>query len=294
MTPRLETHLVSSFVISLSQSARQILEMLKYARNLVKRRQDRSGRRKLYWPKISWKKWLISGGEQDGNVLPENARREARSDSQSVEDSEDAEDESALSNTTKDHAPVTGQERRPVTSKEIQNHKEKGSRETQPLKTNHQTIPWLRGLAADTFEFLQNSDHFIFSLKMAVAALLVTWPAFVPSLNPWYLSVRGTWATFQLILVFEVSIGTTFLGFLLRAFGTTFGCSIGLVAWEAGHGNLVVLVVILAIGLIPASYVQSATPVSHFQCGSHGALDSYSKSYVTRNLYKSSEARNDC
>ncbi|KAJ3579929.1 hypothetical protein NPX13_g632 [Xylaria arbuscula] len=256
ITPRLETHLVSSFVISLSQSARQILEMLKYSRNLVERRQARSGCRKLYWPKISWKKWLISGGEQDGNVLPENARREA----QSTEDSENVENEKTLSSATKDQTPATDQERGAAGSRVIPGHNEKGCQETQLLKQKHRNLLWLRGLAADVFEFLQNSDHFIFALKMTVAALLVTWPAFVPSLNAWYVSVRGTWATFQLILVFEVSIGTTFLGFLLRAFGTTLGCSIGLIAWEAGRGNLVVLVVILAIGLIPASYVQLATP----------------------------------
>ncbi|KAI0525983.1 hypothetical protein F5B22DRAFT_588557 [Xylaria bambusicola] len=257
MTPRLETHLVSSFVICLSQAAREILEMLKYARNLVEKRQARNGRRKLYWPKISWKKWLISGGEQDGNVLPESARREARSGYGSVEDEENADGKSDCNATAAERISVTGHL---TESGPVPNQNKKGSRQKRSCKSYSSHILWIRGLAADVFEFLQNSDHFIFALKMAIAALLVTWPAFVPSLNAWYVSVRGTWATFQLILVFEVSIGTTFLGFLLRAFGTTLGCSIGIIAWEAGQGNLVVLVVILAIGLIPASYVQLATP----------------------------------
>ncbi|KAK5628309.1 hypothetical protein RRF57_004024 [Xylaria bambusicola] len=260
MTPRLETHLVSSFVICLSQAAREILEMLKYARNLVEKMQARNGRRTLYWPKINWKRWLISGGEQDGNMLPENVRREAQSGYGSVEDGENADGKSACNTATAEHISVTSHSAR---SGPLPNQNKKGSRQKGSLKPYSSHALWIRGLVADAFEFLQNSDHFIFALKMAIAALLVTWPAFIPSLNAWYVSIRGTWATFQLILVFEVSIGTTLLGFLLRAFGTTSGCSIGIIAWEAGQANLVVLVVILTIGLIPASYVQLATTVSH-------------------------------
>ncbi|KAI0913234.1 hypothetical protein F4823DRAFT_578588 [Ustulina deusta] len=260
IAPRMETHLVSSFVISLSQAARQVLEILKYARTLVERRQARNGRQKLYWPHISWKKWLVSGGEQDGNVLPENARKEARSGYGSVEDSVNTEDEIAGGSTNADRTPATDEESGAAGSEEVLPQNGKESCQKCPQGSCNCNVLRIRGLAADAVEFLQDSDDLAFALKMAIAALLVTWPAFVPSLNAWYVSVRGTWATLQLILVFEVSIGTTFLGFFLRAFGTTFGCSIGIIAWELGQGNRVVSVIVLAIGLIPASYVQLATP----------------------------------
>ncbi|KAI0196112.1 hypothetical protein EV127DRAFT_122887 [Xylaria flabelliformis] len=256
ITPRMETHLVSSFLISISQAARQVLEMLKYTRTLVERRQTKNGHRKLYWPHISWKKWLVSGGERDGNVLPENARKEARTGRGSIEDSRN-EDEGNTHNGT--IRPAIDEET--GASLEETQHQ---SRE-EPRRKRLQTPPrinilWVRGLAANTIEFFQGSDDLAFALKMTIAALLVTWPAFVPSLNAWYGSVRGTWATLQLILVFEVSIGTTFLGFFLRAFGTTFGCSVGLIAWEVGQGNRVVLVIIIVIGLLPAGYIHLATP----------------------------------
>ncbi|KAI0815945.1 hypothetical protein GGR55DRAFT_631135 [Xylaria sp. FL0064] len=260
ITPHMETHLVSSFVISLSQAAREVLEMLKYARALVERRQARNGRQRLYWPHISWKKWLVSGGEQDGNVLPESARKEARTGGGSVEDSINREEESASNSTNAIWTPATDEEKGTIRSKHALPHKSKEPCQKHPRKSYSCSVLWFRGLAADAFEVLQNSDDLAFALKMAIAALLVTWPAFVPSLNAWYGSVRGTWATFQLILVFEVSIGTTFRGFLLRAIGTTFGCSIGIIAWEVGQGNRVVLVIILAIGLIPSSYIQGTTP----------------------------------
>ncbi|KAI0543042.1 hypothetical protein GGR58DRAFT_450421 [Xylaria digitata] len=259
IVPRMETHLVSSFLIGLSQAARQVLEMLKYAGTLVERRQTRNGHRKLYWPHISWKKWLISGGEEDGNVLPENARKEARTGHAPIEDSRNADEESASNKTGGHRAPMTDEEMGAAGFIEALPRSGDETHRKGAQESRSSNILRIRGLTADAIEFFQDSDHLAFALKMAIAALLVTWPAFVPSLNAWYVSVRGTWATLQLILVFEVSIGTTFLGFFLRAFGTIFGCSIGIIAWEAGQGNRVVLVVILAIGLLPASYIHLAT-----------------------------------
>ncbi|KAI1166549.1 hypothetical protein F5B18DRAFT_606189 [Nemania serpens] len=261
IAPRMETLLVSSFLISISQATRQVLEMLRHARKLVERRQARNGTLKLYWPHISWKKWLKSGGEQDGNVLPQNARKEARTGHGPIEDSKDREDESSSNNTNGLLSPITDEETGIIgIEEEIPRRNEKRWRQDGLQESQKgSNIFWIRGLAADTIEFCQNSDDLAFALKMTIAASLVTWPAFVPSLNAWYGSVRGTWATLQLILVFEVSIGTTFLGFFLRALGTIFGCSIGILAWEAGQGNRVVLVVILAIGLLPASYIHLAT-----------------------------------
>ncbi|KAJ8129357.1 hypothetical protein O1611_g4276 [Lasiodiplodia mahajangana] len=260
IAPRMETHLVSSFLISISQAARQVLEMLRHARTLVERRQERQGYRKLYWPHISWKKWLTSGGEEDGNVLPEKARKEARAGRGSIEDNRKEDDECASNSTDALLRPTNDEEtgasgfgEKPLTQGE------KGSRRKGTQESQRNVMLRIRGLAADTVEFFQGSDDLAFALKMTIAALLVTWPAFVPSLNSWYGSVRGSWATLQLILVFEVSIGTTFLGFFLRALGTTLGCSIGIIAWEIGQGNRVVLVVILAIGLLPGSYIHLAT-----------------------------------
>ncbi|RWA09079.1 hypothetical protein EKO27_g6032 [Xylaria grammica] len=241
IAPRMETHLVSSFLISLSQAARQVLEILKHARALVERRQTRSGHRKLYWPRIGWKKWLVSGGEQDGNVLPENARKEARTGYGSIEDSVGKDDESDGNSTDAHRTPMTDEETGAAGLKENLPRNREGTYRKGLRESQSSGILWIRGLAADAVEFFQDTDHLGFALKMAVAALLVTWPAFVPSLNAWYVSVRGTWATLQLILVFEVSI-------------------VGIIAWEVGQGNRVVLVVILAIGLLPASYVHLATP----------------------------------
>ncbi|KAI1180686.1 hypothetical protein F4777DRAFT_258094 [Nemania sp. FL0916] len=260
IAPRLETYLVSSFLISISQAARQVLDMLRYARTLVEKRQTRQGCRKLYWPHISWKKWLTSGGEQDGNVLPENARKKARTGYGSVEDGGNRDEECANSSTDATSQSTPDEETATTGFIELaphQNENESDSKRKNELQTS--TVLKTRGLAADIVEYFQDSDDLAFALKMATAALLVTWPAFVPSLNDWYGSVRGTWAALQLILVFEVSIGTTFLGFFLRALGTLFGCSIGVIAWETGQGNRAVLVVVLAIGLLPGSYIHLAT-----------------------------------
>ncbi|KAI8629458.1 hypothetical protein F5Y19DRAFT_82868 [Xylariaceae sp. FL1651] len=260
IAPRMETHLISSFLISISQAAGQVLEMLKYARTLVERRQSRNNRRRLYWPRISWKKWLTTGGERDGNVLPENARKEARAGYGLTEDSRDRDDEGTNTRAEALRRPKHDEETgEPNCKKGGIPQGGKIPHRKGPQKLAASNILWIRGLVADVFEFFLDSDDLAFALKMTVAALLVTWPAFVPPLNAWYVSVRGTWATMQLILVFEVSVGTSFRGFFLRALGTVFGCSIGIIAYEIGQGNLVVLVIVLTIGLLPASYVHLAT-----------------------------------
>ena len=67
------------------------------------------------------------------------------------------------------------------------------------------------------------------------------------------------WAALQLILITEVSIGTSVMTFLLRGIGTTLGCLWGWAAWEIYGGNRIVCAVIICIGLIPATYVQLGT-----------------------------------
>jgi hypothetical protein len=76
--PRMETFLISSFLLNLRQAALNTLEMLNHSREIVEKRQARHNQRRLYAPRINWRKWLTSGGEEDMLALPANARKEAR------------------------------------------------------------------------------------------------------------------------------------------------------------------------------------------------------------------------
>ncbi|KAH9891418.1 hypothetical protein F4778DRAFT_333778 [Xylariomycetidae sp. FL2044] len=261
--PRMETHLVSSYLISLRQAAAQLMEMLRYSRSLVERRQDRRSRRKLYFPKISWKKWLTTGGERDVNALPENARKEARAGRGLRQDSLNQNDEDThASNEQLLRQPTIDEEAMIAVISKQTTAGERGKipRRKGPQKSEVSNIVWLRGLAADAVELIADSEALAFALKMCAAAFIVTWPAFVPHLNSWYNSVRGSWATLQLVLLFEVSVGTSFQGFVLRVVGTTFGCTVGFLGYLIGQGHSVVMVVILVIGIIPSTYVQLGTP----------------------------------
>ncbi|KAI1806619.1 hypothetical protein F4811DRAFT_509714 [Daldinia bambusicola] len=260
ITPKMETHLISSFLISVRHAATQISEILRHSRALVEKRQTRHDRRRLYWPNITWKKWLTSGGERDMNALPENARKGARTGHGIKEDTgrrgDDIDDsEEQLLRRTEDEETGHTISKQPTTP-------EKGSIPTRKRTQRSETsrVMWLRGLAADTVEFFAESDDLAFALKMCIAAFIVTWPAFVPSLNAWYNSVRGSWASLQLVLVFEVSVGTSFQGFFLRVFGVIFGCVVGFLAYEIGQGNRIVAVVVLVFGIIPSSYIHLGTP----------------------------------
>lgn len=258
--PRMETFLISSFLITLRQAASQIHHMLQYSRELVEKRQARRDERRVYFPKISWKKWLKTGGERDINTVPEDARKEARSGHGTrQEDGELGEDPSTSNdqlfrqpNDEEAHAVREKQPELPTQGK-IQHRKG-------PHKSNTSTGLWLRGIAADFIEFIASSDDLAFALKMSVAGWLVTWPGFVPSLNAWYGSMRASWVSLQLILVFEVSVGTSIQGFILRVIGVIYGCVAGLLSYEIGQGNRIVTTVVLVIASIPASYTQLGTP----------------------------------
>lgn len=261
--PRMETFLISSFLVTLRQAGSQLTDILEYSRTLVQRKQDSHEKRSIHLPKIpgSWKKWLTSGGEQDANALPENARKEARTGHGTREEKPDADNGDSVH--SGDNLLRHGQDiERGATKEKVPELLPKGKipRRKGPQKAEVSNSLWLRGLVADAIELLADSDDLAFALKMSIAAFIVTWPAFVPSLNAWYGSVKGSWASLQLVLLFEVSVGTSFMGFFLRLLGVIFGCVLGFLAFQIGQGNRVVAVVVLVLGILPSSYVHLGTP----------------------------------
>lgn len=75
-------------------------------------------------------------------------------------------------------------------------------------------------------------------------------------------------AALQLVLITEVSIGTSVWNFILRGVGTTIGCIWGWAAVEARGGNPIVCAAMIFVALFPCAYVQLGTqyPVSTFRC----------------------------
>lgn len=69
----------------------------------------------------------------------------------------------------------------------------------------------------------------------------------------------AVWAALQLVLITEVSIGTSVMTFFLRGIGTTLGCLWGYAALEARNSNRIVCAVMIFIGLFPCAYVQLGT-----------------------------------
>ncbi|RYP07409.1 hypothetical protein DL764_002544 [Monosporascus ibericus] len=258
--PGMEIHLISSFLTSTRDAAAQVLEMLRHSRALLEKRDARSGRRRFYFPKISWDKWLTTGGESDASALPENARKAARTGRGLREDHRNHDDDpengsnEELLQNNKDEETGYANRNQPTSSQAGERARRNG-----PRKSDVNTILWLRGLAADAVEFFADSDDLAFALKMTFAAFLVTWPAFVPEWNAWYRSVRGSWASLQLIIVFEVAVGASFHGFFVRAFGVVFGCVVGFLSYLIGQGNHAVAVMVLALGAVLSFYVQLST-----------------------------------
>ena len=173
--------------------------MLKHSRDLVLQREHRHGRRTIYAPHIHWATWLYSGGGED-EALPISGRKANR---QGTTD-EDADDE--------DGTPVSGSKESLLTANKKGDLEKTaglddglGDLEMRPQpQISHKTTnlsepthelksPVLRVRAyfADSLEWLQGSDDFLYAIKITFAVFLVVWPALIASWNTWYSLNRG-------------------------------------------------------------------------------------------------------
>ena len=256
--PREEVFLMSSFLLNVRQAASHIESMLKHSQGLVQRRQQRNGRRRIYAPHIKWSKWLYTGGEED-EALPNSGRKGNR---QGVSDErDDDEDDVESFNSQKRLLAHQGDlEKNPIT-REVEEEAKKQGKKSRAQNSERQGVPRslrFRGQAADVLEWIQRSEDLLYAMKLGFAVFLVLWPAFVASWNTWYSLNRGLWAALQLVLITEVSIGTSIRTFVLRGVGTTIGCFWGWAAVEAG-GNPIVCAAMILIALFPCAYVQLGT-----------------------------------
>ena len=241
--------------------------MLGRSRELVDRRQKRHGRRRLYAPRIKWASWLFTGGEQD-EALPASGRKSKRRGASTAAEMEEAEADASESrdNLIIQSARDEEEQAAEVKSRTEEEHsnrptpavkKEKGDQESSSEEVS--LVLRYRGQLADALEWFQESDDFLYASKLTIAVVLLSWPAWIPSWSVWYYLNRGLWATFQLIFVTEVSLGTSIWTFAVRGIGTTLGCIWGWAAWEARNGNRIVLSAMICAGVIPSAYVQLGT-----------------------------------
>ncbi|KAH6895513.1 hypothetical protein B0T10DRAFT_219100 [Thelonectria olida] len=258
--PRMETFLISSFVLGFRQAAMHVLQMLRHVRQVVEQRKTRNDKSTVWFPRYtSIRKWLITGGEQDGLVLPETARKDVRRGkvppgSKPKGHGHSSNDETTAGAKMTDEEKGLGQAGRkdPPSQGNVSGMKTKD-------KDKDGWVLKVRGQTADALEWIQDSDDLAYAIKLAIAVFLVSWPALVSSWNDWYSEVRGIWAPMQLFLVFDVAVGTSFFVFLLRLSGVVAGCVLGYLSYEIGRGNHIAMVVILVFGIVPSFYVQLGT-----------------------------------
>ena len=257
--PREEVFLMSSFMLNVRQAASHIESMLRHSRELVQRRQQRNGRRRIYAPHIKWSNWLYTGGEED-EALPNSARKGNR---QGTSDEREDDDDDAESLNSKSsllaHPGDLEKNAVPLEFKEEAKKREMKIRAQDSKRQETSYSLRLRGQAANALEWIQHSDDLLYAMKLGIAVFLVLWPAFVAAWNTWYSLNRGLWAALQLVLITEVSIGTSVWTFVLRGIGTTLGCLWGWAAVEARGGNPIVCTAMIFVALFPCAYVQLGT-----------------------------------
>ena len=234
--------------------------MLKYSRELVEKRKARHDRRRIYAPRIKWRKWLYTGGE-DEQPLPMDARQPKKAGLEKRK-SDDEDDDSTMSDQTLLKESRDSGQDVPIMAHSDPTEKSKCSSpkiSIGPVQPKASFELRMRGKAADVMEWIQESDDLLYAVKLTIAVFLVLWPGFVAKWNTWYSLERGLWAALQLILITEVSIGTSVMTFILRGIGTTLGCIWGWAAVEAHSGKRIVCTAMIAIGCIPCCYVQLGT-----------------------------------
>lgn len=172
--------------------------MLRQARILVDRHNQRHGRRRLYAPHIKWSKWLYSGGAED-EAMPTPARKANREgNSDALDDDEDEtsslnSNQPLLSKGSQDDIENNVQARVTIADgapKQASKPKSPTSKRTATSEERIFSLQ-LRGRAADALEWVQSSEDVLYAMKLAVAVFLVIWPAFVASWNTWYSLNRG-------------------------------------------------------------------------------------------------------
>ena len=252
LMPRMETFLISSFILAFRQSASHVMLMLRHVRNLVEQRQSNTTKSTLWLPTVaSFREWLTTGGESNVTTAPE-ITRQPDNDGQVTPPRSGT---TTPRNSSQENILQTG-------AKDEENglaNQQSSAKKSEKQSENTSWFSMCRHKAADAIEWAQKSSDLVYASKLSIAVMLVSWPALVPSWNQWYTEVRGIWAPMQLILVFELAIGTSFLVFFVRLFGVVFGGIIGYLSYEIARGNKVGMVIILTIGIAPSIYIQVAT-----------------------------------
>ena len=193
-----------------------MLFMLRETRRLVEKRKDRRGRRRLYAPRIQWRKWL-STGDQDEEALPTAGRKAARQghSNTSTDDTNEYHDEEEKTllkkkknpNDEEKAAGISGTrygllDNREVSSTRIRvpnleavsqdGRKIDGQpRQSLPSSNAKEPIQKARALTDSFINWGRDSEDVAYALKVTLASMLVLWPAFVPDLNVWYYNSRG-------------------------------------------------------------------------------------------------------
>ncbi|KAF3284357.1 hypothetical protein TWF970_011573 [Orbilia oligospora] len=274
--PREEIFLVSSFLLNFRIAAQTTLDMLKEGRDMVEEYDGLKGKKSFHLPDFKSKKWLFSGSAEQSETLDTNARENV-SRYQKTAGAGNA-DQKAATQQKKDGSGTDSKKGSlkktdKKTDKKAEGGKSKGGKGENPEaqkserkggkeEEGEEPESWptrLRGALADVVDWVVTSPHLHYALKLAIGAMLLSWPAFVPEFSIFFYTYRGLWVIVIYILVFENSVGTSVQVFAYRTVGTIIGSLWGYAAWSAGRGNPYVVAVMLYFGFLVAFYIQLNT-----------------------------------
>ncbi|KAK9765641.1 hypothetical protein K7432_005862 [Basidiobolus ranarum] len=266
--------IASAYMYSIKQvivSVQQIVESKEELRPKVCKR------KRLWWPKVSFSKWLHSDSQKEKEIRAHKDTSEDESDS-----IEDDDDEVLSAGAQEDHAEsrvrrlgVT--EEKESASEPMQVDLRERSRlvQTQPAPARKESIgTYLYEIQKEkenkrTFrrllwEFLRwcRSERIVYAFKFTIIFGCLALPAYFDSSMAWYSSNHGQWSLITANIVSNVAIGAVFTIGVQRFIGTILGGFWGLAVWEISRSNQYALPVCFTVFSFPLWYLFIHNPLN--------------------------------
>ncbi|KAI8137954.1 Fusaric acid resistance protein-like-domain-containing protein [Fennellomyces sp. T-0311] len=297
---REELFLVFFFIFSLRQVATELESMAKAMDELRSSRPDRRRRHLYMpqFTQKWWRKWASSndhqsvrdkGGYSLSNLQPAIPKDDRKVDateeyrlrriktSETFSGKKARRMSSVASQTSSNIAPNLEKLSSTMTLRRQRTNTTKNSSQLSPPVEDHELSameaamenkepeikpPLILRIRYSTWQSLQflKKYEFKFALKMGLAVLGLSIPAFIPASMYWYSnSVRGQWACMTIIAIMNPTSGGTFEASFWRIVGTLTGALAGWAALEADGGSPYLLALFAVLLSIPFFYMHLAS-----------------------------------
>lgn len=174
-----------------------LMKMMKEGKELVQEFQERKGRRSLHLPDFKSRKWLFGGDSEQSEALEtgdrENIERYRQASNNNKGSGGQSSDDQRKQSFIDPRWIFASLSRKPNGKGDSSQAKGDSSPEKDPSpeESGKSVMERVRGGFADFVDWTLTSGHLHYALKLAIGAMLLSWPAFVPDFSNFFYHYRG-------------------------------------------------------------------------------------------------------